>query len=159
LKGLITDRGLSAVDLFLAHLFTDTKGFGSNATLMILKAEKDNKTQLSEAVIKAIYPDSAARTAFFKRNVNIFKVDRSATIEQALEMFATKLDSGFAEVRKLADEAEADVFGNSIPSTDLILGGVGDNGHTDTGAGGGASGAAGTVTGVKNGIDRRQFLD
>ena len=53
----------------------------------------------------------------------------------------------------MADEIEADVFGDSIPSkpTDPILGGVGGDG--------GDGGTAGTVTGVKNGIDRRQFLD
>jgi hypothetical protein len=188
LETLITDRGLSAVDLFLAHLFADNKGFGSDAAAMILQAEKDNKTQPSEAVIKAIYPDSAARAAFFKRNANIFKEDGSATIEQALAACATKLESGFDVVRKLSDDIEADVFGDSIPSksTAPILGGGGDD-HTGTSAGGGASGATGTVTGagggasgatgtatgagggasraaatvtsVNNGIDRRQFLD
>ena len=159
LKSIITDRGLSAVDLFLAHLFADSEGFGSNATAMILQAEGNNKTQLSEAVIKAIYPESAVRTAFFKRNANVFKADGSATIEQALEFCATKLDAGFAAVRKLADEADAedylDVFGNSIPSksTSPVLGGGGDDGPGDT------STPTGTVTAVNNGIDRRQFLD
>ena len=43
LQGLITDRGLSAVDLLLAHLFADNKSFGSNAAARILQAEKDNK--------------------------------------------------------------------------------------------------------------------
>ena len=159
LKSIITDRGLSAVDLFLAHLFADSEGFGSNATAMILQAEGNNKTQLSEAVIKAIYPESAVRTAFFKRNANVFKADGSATIEQALEFCATKLDAGFAAVRKLADEADAedylDVLGNSIPSksTSPVLGGGGGDGPGDT------STPTGTVTAVNNGIDRRQFLD
>jgi hypothetical protein len=150
LKSLITDRGLSALDLFLAHLFADSEGFGSKAAATILQAEKDNKMQPCEAVIKAIYPESAVRTAFFKRNANIFKADGSVPIGEALEVCTTKLDSGFAEVRKLADEIEADVFGNNIPSksTGPMLGG-----------GGGASGTMGTVTGIKNGIDRRQFLD
>jgi hypothetical protein len=148
LASAITDRGVSAVDLFLAHLFADSKGFGSDAAAAILQAEKDNKTQSSETVIKTIYPDGAVRTAFFNRNANIFKADGSATIEQALAVCATKLDSGFDVVRKLADDIEADVFDN-IPSqsTGPILSPVADDG-----------GGAGTVTGAKNGIDRRQFL-
>ena len=32
-------RGLSAVDLFLAHLFADTKGFGSDAAAAILRSD------------------------------------------------------------------------------------------------------------------------
>jgi hypothetical protein len=149
LKSLITDRPLSAVDLFLAHLCADSTGFGSKAAATILQAEKDNKT--SEDVIKAIYPDSAVRTAFFKRNDKIFLAGGSTTIKQALAVCAAKLESGFAAVRTLADEVESNLFGNSIPSkpTDPILGG--DRG-TDTGP-------TGTVTGVGNGIDRRQFLD
>jgi hypothetical protein len=159
LKGKITDRGLTAVDLFLAQFFADTTGFGSDAAAAILQAEKTDKTRSAEAVIKAIYPDTVVRTAFFKRNANIFKADGSATIEQALKVCATKLDAGFAEVRKLADKADADVFGNSIPSksTGPILGGGGDEPppvplpvRPDV---------TGTVTGVENGIDRRQFLD
>src|SRR5437588_4500801 len=139
LANVITDRGLSAVDLFLAHLCADSKGFGSGAAAAILQAEKDNKTQPSEAVIKTIYPDSAVRTAFFNRNASIFKADGSATIEQALAACATKLDSGFDAVRKLAEDFEADVF-DEIPSksTGPVLTPVG-----------GAGGAAGTVTGVK----------
>jgi hypothetical protein len=145
LKGKITDRGLSAVDLFLAHLFADNEGFGSKATDMILQAEKTDKTQSAETVIKAIYPETAVRTTFFKRNADIFRADRSATIEQALEVCATKLDSGFAEVRKLAGEVEADVSGGGIPSssTGPILGGVGATGDS--------------VAGMRGGIDRSRF--
>jgi hypothetical protein len=149
LKGLITDRGLSAVDLLLAHLFADDNSFGSNAAARILQAEKDDKGQKSEAVIKAhIYPDGALRAAFFQRNADIFNADGSATIEQALEKCATKLSSGFSEVRKLADAVESNPFGKNIPSkpTDPILGG-------------GGGGPTGTIAGVANGIDRRQFLD
>ena len=68
---------------------------------MILQAEKTDKTQSAETVIKAIYPETAVRTAFFKRNADIFKADGSATIEQALAACATKLDAAFAEVRKI----------------------------------------------------------
>jgi hypothetical protein len=161
LKAKITDRGLSAVDLLLAHLFADNEAFGSNAAATILQAEKDNKTQPSEAVIKAIYPDSAVRTAFFKRNSNIFGADGLATIEQALNVCETKLEAGFAEVRKLAEEVDADVFGDSIPetSTSGISDGGGDAGRTDTGTVAGKSGATASIPGVNNGIDRRQFLD
>jgi hypothetical protein len=149
LKGKITDRGLSAVDLFVAHLFADDKSFGSNAAAMILQAEKDNNTQSADAVVRAIYPDTAVRTAFFQRNANIFKADGSATIEQALNACATALSAAFAEVSKMADEADSDVFGDSIPSdaTDAIEG-VGDDGSPTK-----------SVTGATNGIDRRQFLD
>src|SRR5262245_36521975 len=57
LEGLITGRSLSAVDLLLAHLFAEDKSFGSNAAAKILQAEKVNREQRSEAVIKAeIYP-------------------------------------------------------------------------------------------------------
>ena len=155
LKSKITDRGLSAVDLFLAHLFADDEGFGSKATDLILQAEKTDKTRSAETVIKAIYPETAVRTAFFKRNADIFKADGSATIEQALAACATELDAAFAEVRKMAAEADSDVFGDSIPShpTDAIPSGDGP------GADDGASHATKTLTGAVNGIDRRQFLD
>ena len=155
LKSKITDRGLSAVDLFLAHLFADGEGFGSKATDLILQAEKTDKTRSAETVIKAIYPETAVRTAFFKRNADIFKADGSATIEQALAACATELDAAFAEVRKMAAEADFDVFGDSIPShpTDAIPSGDGP------GADDGASHATKTLTGAVNGIDRRQFLD
>lgn len=151
LASAITDRGLSAVDLFLAHLFADSKGFGSDAAVAILKAEKDDKTQLSDAVIKAIYPDDAVRSAFFNRNASIFQANGSNTIEQALAVCATKLDSGFAVVRQLADDIEAEIFDN-IPSkpTDPISVG---------GDGGDPIGPTVTVNGVKNGIDRRQFAN
>jgi hypothetical protein len=152
LMSKITGRGLSAVDLFLANLFADDGSFGSNATAMILKAETADKTQSADAVIKAIYPDTAVRTVFFKRNANIFKADGSATIEQALAMCATELDAGFAEVRKLADEADSDVFGDSIPSTSVDPIPSGD-GSADTPI------ATKTIAGANNGIDRRQFLD
>jgi hypothetical protein len=159
LKRLITERGLSAVDLFLAHLFTDDKDFGSKATEMILKAERDDKSQPSEVVIKAIYPDSAERAAFFERNANIFKEDGSATIEQALKNCTTKLDSGFTEVDKVArqmqEEVEADVFGNSIPPNPAgpILGSVSSEGSAGTDAD-----TRRGVTAIKGGIDRRKFI-
>ena len=145
--------GLSAVDLFLAHIFADTGGFGSNAAATILNAEKDDKTQSAETVAKAIYPDGAVRAAFFKRNADIFGADGSATIEQALGACATKLAAGFAEVRKMAGEANSDVFGDSIPPkpTDPI--------PVDPGTNGGGGLPTKTITGTNNGIDRRQFLD
>ena len=71
---MITDRSLSAVDLFLAHVFADGKNFGSNATAKIRQAEKDHKDRPSAAVVEAeIYPESALRTAFFRRNKDIFE--------------------------------------------------------------------------------------
>jgi hypothetical protein len=133
------------------------------AAAVILQAEKNDKTQSAETVVKAIYPDNAVRAAFFKRNTNIFKVDGSASIEQALVMCATKLDGGFDQVRKVAGEADSDVFGDGIPakSTDPIPvgGGTGTGAGGGTAAGGGAGRATKTVTGVNNGIDRSQFLD
>jgi hypothetical protein len=156
LKSKITDRGLSAVDLGLAHLFADTQGFGSVASAAILQAGRDDKTQLAAAVVKAIYPDNAVRTAFFKRNANIFGADGSATIGQALQMCATRLNAGFAGVSKLAGDADSDVFGDSIPatSTDPVPGVGSNDGPADTG-----NHATKTIAGVNNGIDRRQFLD
>jgi hypothetical protein len=154
LKSLIT-RPLSAVDLFLAQLCADTTGFGSKAAATILQAEQDNKT--SEEVIQAIYPDSAVRTAFFKRYDKIFLAGGATTIKNALAMCAQKIESGFAQVRILADQVESRLFA-SIPlkPTDPILGGDGGDGGTGIGTGGGPTG---TVTGVGSGIDRRQFLD
>ena len=159
LKGIITDRGLTAVDLLLAHLFADTNGFGSDATATVLRAEKNDQTQSAEAVVKSIYPDIAVRAAFFKRNANIFKADGSASIEQALAACAIKLDAGFAEVRKLAGEADSDIFGDSVPlkSREPIPGGATDDGG-DTDVDAGAGQGAKAVTGANNGIDRRQFL-
>jgi hypothetical protein len=155
LTATITDRGLNAVDLLLAHLCAGTTGFGSGAAAMVLQAEENDKTQSAETVFKAIYPDTAVRTAFFERNASIFDANGSATIEQALARCATKMDAGFVEVGKLAGEADSDVFGDSIPEkpTDPIPGGAGDDGHADPGQ------PTKIITGASNGIDRRQFLN
>ena len=153
LTATITDRGLNAVDLLLTQLCAGTRGFGSVAAAMVLQAAQNDKTQSAEAVFQAIYPDPAVRAAFFKRNASIFKADGSATIEQALAACMTKLDAGFAEVRKLADEADSDVFSDNIPSksTDPIPGGDGHGSDTVH--------PTKIITGANNGIDRRQFLD
>jgi hypothetical protein len=152
LTATITDRELNSIDLLLAHLCADTKGFGSVAAAMILQAQKNDKKQSAETVFKDIYEDTDTRKAFFKRNASIFKADGSATIEKALAACVQKMDAGFAEVRKLAGEADSDVFGDGIPAkpTDPILGGA-DNA--------GAGQATQVVIGVSNGIDRRQFLE
>ena len=111
LNGLITDRGISAVDLYLAHMFADDKSFGSNAAVKILDAEKANAGQKSGDVIAQIYPDNAVRTAFLNRNKEIFKQDGSATIEQALKACGDRLTAGFDEVKKMTRDLQ-----NSIPS-------------------------------------------
>jgi hypothetical protein len=153
LTATIADRGLNGVDLLLAHLCADTKGFGSVATAMVRQAEEVNKNQTADTVFTAVYPNPMARTAFFKRNAGIFNADGSATIEQALAKCASKMGAGYDEVRKLAGEADSDVFGDGIPEnpTDPIPKGGGDGpadpGHTTK------------ITGTANGIDRRQFLD
>lgn len=154
LTASITDRGLNGVDLLLAHLCAGTKGFGSVAAAMVRQAEEVNKTQTADTVFTAVYPNSAARAAFFKRNASIFNADGSATIEQALAKCAAKMGAGFDEVRKLAGEADSDVFGDGIPDnpTDPIPGGGGDGGPADPGH-------TTKITGTANGIDRRQFLD
>jgi hypothetical protein len=153
LTATITDRGLNAVDLLLAQLCAGTKGFGSVAAAMVLQAAQNDKTQSAEAVFKAIYPDPVVRAAFFKRNASIFNADGSATIDQALTRCATKIAAGFDEVRKMAGEADSDVFGDGIPEkpTDPIPGGAGDDGA--------AGQPTKIITGASNGIDRRQFLD
>ena len=110
LKEKITDRGLSAVDLLLTHLFADDNSFGSNAAARILQAEKDKKEQPSSEVIKQIYPNDVARADFLKRNQAFFKEDGSATIEQALKACTEKLGAGFAEVKKLAKEISSSIF-------------------------------------------------
>jgi hypothetical protein len=119
LKGLITDRGLSAVDLYLAHMFADDKSFGSNAAAKILDEEKENAAQASLDVIRQIYPDNGVRDAFLQRNQSIFNKDGSATIAMALENCTKKLSDGFKEVEILAHEIQ-----KSIPSdvTDPIFG-------------------------------------
>lgn len=113
LKGLITDRGLSAVDLYLAHMFADDKSFGSNAAAKIIEAEKEaKKTGADKAsldVIKQIYPDDAVRGAFLQRNQAIFGADGSATIAKALENCTKKFVDGFAEVERLANEIKKSI--------------------------------------------------
>jgi spore germination cell wall hydrolase CwlJ-like protein len=110
LKGLITDRGLSAVDLYLAHMFVDDKTFGSNAAMKILEAEKADPKQKSADVIAAhIYPDAGIRTAFLARNKDIFKPDGSATIEEALKTCSDKLAAGFAEAKKVAEDLQKSI--------------------------------------------------
>ena len=73
------------------------------------------KSQSAATVFTPIYPDSAARTAFFKRNESIFNANGSATIEQVIARCMTKMAAGFDEVRKMAGEVDADVFGDSVP--------------------------------------------
>ncbi len=159
LQGLITDRALNAIDLFLAHLFADDISFGSNAAGRIRQAEMDNKGQPCAAVVEAeIYPDNADRDAFFKRNADVFKADGSATIEEALKNCEGKLNAGFDEVRKLIDElgtgddakdlddCPGSLLENGIPSdpTGPILGGGSDGtGPAGPGAGGGGSDGTG----------------
>lgn len=111
LKGLVTDHGVSAVDLYLAHLFADDKSFGSKSAAKILDAGKANANQPSTEVAKEIYPDDAVRAAFFKRNKSIFKEDGSATIKGALKAMSDKLAAGFDKVKK-----EAPDLVNSVPS-------------------------------------------
>ncbi|MGT2438302.1 hypothetical protein ACU4GH_23785 [Bradyrhizobium betae] len=151
LSASIADRGVSAVDLFLAHLCAGTKGFGSVAAAMVIQAGRINNTQSAETVFTAIYPDAAVRAAFFARNASIFGANGSATIQQVLANCTTKMGAGFDEVRRLAGEADSDVFGDGIPTTptDPVTGGVGAVGGLVTNV----------LTGESNGIDRRQFLD
>lgn len=150
LSATITDRGISAVDLFLAHLCADTEGFGSGAAGMVLQAARINNTQSTATVFTAIYPNAAERAAFFARNESIFGANGSATIQQVLANCATKIGAGFEEVRRLAREADSDVFGDGIPATPTgpVSGGTADPGQVTH-----------TLTGESNGIDRRQFLD
>jgi hypothetical protein len=161
LKGKITGRGLSAVDLTLALLFNDTAGSGSDAATTVLQAAQTDGTQSAETVIEAVYPDLSVRTVFFKRNASIFREDGSATIGQALEACANKLAEGFDQASQMADEADSDVFGDSIPekADDPIPGGS-STGSTNgsTGSTNGAGHGGSTVASVANGIDRRQFL-
>ena len=102
------DRDLSAVDLFLAHLFAgaDDK-FGAESADKILKADKNQKVG---ALIEQIFPDATARAAFLKRTGDIFDKD-APSVEEALKRCAAKLDAGFDQLRGLGAEIEA-----SIPS-------------------------------------------
>ncbi|MGY4511591.1 hypothetical protein [Bradyrhizobium sp. USDA 3650] len=151
LSATITDRGISAVDLFLAHLCADTKGFGSIAVGMILQAARANGNRSAEDFFTAVYPDTAVRAAFFARNPSIFGANAAITsIQQVLTNCETRMGSGFDEVRRMAGEADSDVFGDSIPAkpSDPI--------SSDGGAGG--THVTTVITGASNGIDRRQFL-
>jgi hypothetical protein len=109
LKGLITDRALSAVDLYLTFLFADDNSFGSNAAAKILEGEKQNAAQTSIGLIKQIYADDAVRSTFLKRNKAIFKEDGSATIAQALKACSDALAAGFEEVRKLGHQIQGNI--------------------------------------------------
>jgi hypothetical protein len=157
LQGLITDRPLSAVDLFLANLFADDKSFGSNATERIVQAATDNKDQPCAAVIAEIYPDPAARTAFFARNAGIFQANGSATLAQALNACATKLQAGFDKVTEAVqaleaeddDDCQSSLLEDNVPSspTGPVLEGTGAGGTGGGGAGGGGTGAGGAGAG------------
>jgi hypothetical protein len=152
LQGLIANRGLSAVDLFLAHLFADQHSFGSNAAARILQAEITNKGQRSEDVIKAeIYPDpdpAGLRAAFLQRNAEIFGANGSATIEQALKACVDKLAAGFADVAAVTQkmgagqatsllDCQVEAIDGNIPDNPRapLTGGV--SAATGAGAGGG----------------------
>ncbi|MGY4255284.1 hypothetical protein ACVI1L_002352 [Bradyrhizobium sp. USDA 4516] len=153
LKGKITNRELTALDLFLAHLFADTLNFGSDAVAVILRAMNENKTQSAEAVIKAIYPETAVRTAFFARNANIFSADGTATIEQAVAVCETALNAGFADAGRIASQIDSNIFGDNVPESSAapIPVGAGNRGSEIQ--------TTKSVPCAKNGIDRRQFLD
>jgi spore germination cell wall hydrolase CwlJ-like protein len=109
LKERITDHGLSAVDLYLAHMFADDKSFGSNAAAKILQAENKTPAQQSVDVIKQIYADDTVRAAFLKRNKAIFKEDGTATIADALKTCTDKFAAGFEEAKKLAHEIQKSI--------------------------------------------------
>jgi hypothetical protein len=150
LTATITDRGLNAVDLFLAHLCAGTDGFGAVASARVFQANNIDNTQQAKVVLGTIFPNAAAGTAFFNLNQSIFNADGSATIKQVLERCAAKMGAGFDEVRRFAQEIESDLFGDGVPAgpNDAISGAAGEGPVTTQ-----------IVTGVANGIDRRQFLD
>jgi spore germination cell wall hydrolase CwlJ-like protein len=104
---------LSAVDLYLAHLFADDESFGTNATASFLKAEKQNAGQASIEVIRQIYSNDAVRMTFLKRNKAIFKDDGSATVAESLKACTDALARGFEEVRKLGHRIQEEIPSNS----------------------------------------------
>lgn len=150
LTATITDRGLNAIDLFLAHLCAGTDGFGAVASARVFQANNIDNTQQAKAVLGTFFPNAAAGTAFFNLNQSIFNADGSATIKQVLERCAAKMGAGFDEVRRFGHEIEPNLFGDSVPAgpTDPISGGAGEE-----------FGGTQIITGVANGLDRRQFLD
>ena len=114
LKGLITNRGVSAVDLYLAFLFAEDGTFGSASADKILQAEKQNKGQAAKAVIDQIFANDANKVAvFLQRTAAIFKADGSATIEAALKVCTDKLDAGFDKVREIAGEIAKTIPGGA----------------------------------------------
>jgi spore germination cell wall hydrolase CwlJ-like protein len=129
LKGLVTDHGLSAVDLYLAHLFADDKSFGSNAAARMLEAENKDSGQKCALVVEQTYQDAAVRAAFFKRNKAIFKEDGSATVAEALKIMSDALQAGFDQVKKLAHDIQktvpadpdSPIFGGSFTGKIIAL--------------------------------------
>ncbi|MGX1166812.1 hypothetical protein AB7M16_003078 [Bradyrhizobium sp. USDA 372] len=147
LTATITDRGLNSVDLFLAHLFAGTDGFGAVASARVFQANNTDNTQKANAVLGTIFPNAAAATAFFNLNKSIFNATGSATIKQVLERCAAKMGAGFDEVRRFAHEIEQDLFGDDVPA-----------GRKDPLSGSEEFSGTQTITGIANGMDRRQFL-
>ena len=129
LKGLIPDRGASAVDLYLAHMFAEDKTFGSSGADKILAAEKADATQKSVDVIrKDIFSDDAVRNAFLDRNKAIFGPAGAATIAEALKTCTDKFTDAFDEVRKLTHEIEASLPKDPKSSLEETPNGaIGDN--------------------------------
>lgn len=104
LKGLITDRDLSAFDLYLAHLLIDSGAFGSAGALKILQAEKEDDSQIIGPILKDVYSGNLAQLdALLKRKSKLFNASGSATIKQFVDRCVKLIDDGFEQVKAFAD--------------------------------------------------------
>ena len=111
LKGLVTDRGISAVDLLSRAHFCGRQELRVKCGCEDSRGRKDESWTEIGRRDRADYPDAAVRTAFLNRNKAIFKQDGSATIEQVLKTCSDKLAAGFDEVKKTTRDLQ-----NSIPA-------------------------------------------
>lgn len=119
----VLGREVSALDLYLAHLF------GPKGAIALLNAEKEKSGEKVADVLNAELPDASAETkAAIARKPAIFGSAGDATIKAAIKKCVKLLEDGFKEVEKIAD-----ALGDKIP-----VGGsspLGDVGSTQAHAG------------------------
>ena len=121
-----TGRPVSAVDLYIAHLF------GAKGAISILDAEQKNENEKIEAILKALYGgDQAKVDAISQRKPALLTANGPVTVAKFLQRCAKSLNAAFAKVKKIAEalapetpaDAESDLggVGSSSPQAARIV--------------------------------------
>lgn len=102
IKAFIGARGITSVDLYLAHLFGASGDFGSKGAKIILKAKDANENDPIKAALDKIYTgNKSERESFIKRKTNLLPNGDATTIKQFLDVCAETLDKAYDAVEEL----------------------------------------------------------